>query len=284
MATGRCGIRSCSNHGANACAPVRRFGGALSRSGGYGVTLPCMRVAVVFRLFFVDDSRTRLDALASLADPTRRALYEYVRQEHRPVGREAAASAIGISRSLAAYHLDRLVEAGFLRVHFARPAGRSGPGAGRPAKLYELSGAAVQVSFPPRDYKLAARVFAAVLAGQPDESVRDALQHAARQLGKSMVGRQAAPAGGGRLLSSFQAVGYEPYLEGDAMRLGNCLFADLVRDQRGLTCSMNLSLIEGALEALGDYDHEARLDPGEGRCCVAIVPRVRRAPRSPGTP
>ncbi|MGR7002025.1 helix-turn-helix domain-containing protein [Yinghuangia aomiensis] len=77
-----------------------------------------------------------LDALGALADPVRRALYRYVAAASGPVGRAEAAEAVGVGRTLAAHHLDRLVDAGFLDAEFARPAGRGGPGAGRPAKVY----------------------------------------------------------------------------------------------------------------------------------------------------
>src|SRR5690625_4280386 len=75
--------------------------------------------------------------LAELADPTRRQLYEFLTHIGRPVRRDEAAEGIGITRALAAYHLDRLADAGLLAVTYKRPAGRSGPGAGRPAKHYQ---------------------------------------------------------------------------------------------------------------------------------------------------
>jgi predicted ArsR family transcriptional regulator len=77
-----------------------------------------------------------LDDVAVLADPVRRSLYSHVAAQPEPVGRDAAAATAGISRSLAAFHLDRLVEAGLLAVTYRRLSGRTGPGAGRPAKLY----------------------------------------------------------------------------------------------------------------------------------------------------
>ena len=211
-----------------------------------------------------------VEALASLTDPTRRALFEYVQDQGQPVGRDEAAFAAGISRSLAAYHLDRLVESGLLRTRFARPEGRTGPGAGRPSKLYEPSREAVEVSVPRRNYRLAARVFAEALAADPTEKSQDALRTAARGLGRAML-REASPDPDVDLLDALRALGYQPYVEGETVCLRNCLFADLTRDQRELTCSMNLGLIEGALEAMGDGDREARLDPQDGRCCVAIL-------------
>src|SRR5215218_6815979 len=104
-------------------------------------------------------------AVGLLDDPVRRRLYDHVAMSGRPVGRDEAAKAAGIARTLAAYHLDKLADAGLLTVTFERRSGRGGPGAGRPAKLYTRSARDVAVSVPPRDYGLAARLLAEAAAG-----------------------------------------------------------------------------------------------------------------------
>ncbi|MGW0855408.1 helix-turn-helix domain-containing protein, partial [Streptomyces sp. NPDC002690] len=77
-----------------------------------------------------------IDAIAMLQDPVRRRLYAYVAAQGREVGRNEAAEATGVARTLAAHHLDKLTEAGLLASGSRRLTGRSGPGAGRPAKVY----------------------------------------------------------------------------------------------------------------------------------------------------
>src|SRR6478672_7283300 len=72
-----------------------------------------------------------LASLSSLDDPLRRRLYEVVTSQPGPVNRDEAASAAGIGRALAVYHLDKLVESGLLTASYQRPPGRSGPGARR---------------------------------------------------------------------------------------------------------------------------------------------------------
>src|SRR4051812_8638032 len=104
-----------------------------------------------------------VDVIATLGDGVRRSLYDYVVSRGTPVGRDEAADAVGIKRPLAAYHLDRLARDGLLDIAFARPGGRTGPGAGRPAKLYHRSGAELEVSLPPRRYELAAELLASAL-------------------------------------------------------------------------------------------------------------------------
>lgn len=53
----------------------------------------------------------------------------------RGMSRAEAADAVGVARTLAAFHLGKLVDAGLLEVAHRRLTGRSGPGAGRPAKV-----------------------------------------------------------------------------------------------------------------------------------------------------
>src|SRR4051794_4572067 len=101
-----------------------------------------------------------LEAIALLDEPVRRRLYEWVVAQARAVGREEAARSVGVSRPLAAFHLDRLAEAGMLEASYLRLTGRTGPGAGRPARVYRRAARDIAISFPPRHYELAADMFA----------------------------------------------------------------------------------------------------------------------------
>ena len=102
-----------------------------------------------------------LEALALLTDPVRRSAYQVVADAGgEPVGRDEVAAALGVGRTLAAFHLDKLVDAGLLEASFARRTGRSGPGAGRPAKLYRRAAGEHVVSVPPRAYLSAAELLA----------------------------------------------------------------------------------------------------------------------------
>jgi len=133
-----------------------------------------------------------LASLSSLDDPVRGSLYEFVSGCGRPVGRDEAAAAVGIGRALAVYHLDKLVQAGLLSVTYQRLAGRSGPGAGRPAKLYTRSGREFAVSVPPREYELAARLLVQAVSADQTGQTRAALDSAARQLGTQLAVRHRA--------------------------------------------------------------------------------------------
>ena len=213
-----------------------------------------------------------LDALAALGDGTRRRLYEVVAESVRPVGRDRAAETAQIDRSLAAYHLDKLVECGLLEASYGRPHGRSGPGAGRPAKLYRRSPREFAVRAPARDYQLLAEL----LVRAADESVpeaRAAIEQAARELGRSLgdAARHGGETGQDTLQSLLRARGYEPVeTEPGLLRLRNCPFDAVAGRYPAVVCALNLALIEGMLAGLGGDPTAALLAPQDGVCCVAI--------------
>ena len=104
-----------------------------------------------------------VSGVASLAEPQRRALYRFVVSRGDAVSKDEAAAAMEMARSVAAFHLDRLVADGLLTTEFRRLTGRQGPGAGRPAKLYRRAEGEVSVSLPARQYDLAAGLLAAAV-------------------------------------------------------------------------------------------------------------------------
>jgi len=216
--------------------------------------------------------------LASLGEPARRRLFLYVAGRPGEVSRDEAAQAVGISRSLAGFHLDRLVEEGLLEVSFRRLSGRSGPGAGRPAKLYRRSNRQVEVTLPQRRYELAARILATAIDAADAPKTRRALVGTARTMGEQ-IGTEARTRAGRRpgrkrLLASMAdaltAQGYEPEASGAEIRLRNCPFHALVGEHKDLVCGMNLALIEGVVEGLELAKVKPLLAPTPGMCCVCI--------------
>lgn len=209
----------------------------------------------------------QLRPLCSLDDETRRRLYDLVVAADEPVSRDAASAALDLDRSLVAYHLDKLADEGLLTVSFARPPGRGGPGAGRPAKHYRRSNVEVAVSVPPRDYQLAAEILVRAVDADRSGAVRDALETVARQIGEDQVAGDDTR----DLVATLQRQGFEPYLDGVVVRLRNCPFHRLAREHTELVCGMNLAMLSGVLTRVDD-DVEARLEPAPDRCCVAFVP------------
>ncbi len=216
-----------------------------------------------------------ISVIAVLDDPVRLQLYNYVCGQGHEVSRDEAAAAIGIQRAMAAFHLDKLAAAGLLSVTFRRPTGRSGPGAGRPAKLYRGSDAEHQVSVPPRDYRGAAEILAEVAEVTGAEP---AVQRVARRRG-SRAGRAARAAdpnasAADLVATALTAQGYQPYPDGSVIRLRNCPFHVLADKHPPLICGMNLALIQGLLDAAAASGLAARLDPQPGDCCVIVGRQV----------
>jgi predicted ArsR family transcriptional regulator len=212
------------------------------------------------------DRLTALAGLASLDEPVRRRLYEYVGGAGRPVSREEAARAAGITRTLAAYHLDKLAEAGLLATTYERPAGRGGPGAGRPAKLYRPAEQELAVSVPPRAYELLARLLAEAAESDTTGQVRSTLNEVARD-----VGRQAGAEAGGDLVTALRGCGYQPRVSPDGgIELANCPFHRLAQEHQELVCGLNLSLVEGMIAGSTHPQPRAQLRPSPGRCCVVM--------------
>lgn len=211
-------------------------------------------------------------AIGSLADPLRRRLYTYVAGRDDGVGREEAAREVGVPTHTARFHLDKLVEEGLLSVDHRRLSGRTGPGAGRPAKVYRRSGTEVAVSLPERGYDLVGHVFAAAversLDGAPlEEALADEARAAGRRDGTAYDGK------GGELERSAEVLserGFEPARVGDGLMLRNCPFDALAREHTALVCGVNRDYVEGVLDGLECRQSTARLDPGSDRCCVRV--------------
>jgi predicted ArsR family transcriptional regulator len=217
---------------------------------------------------------TDLDAIGLLQDRARRSLYDYVIAQGREVSRNEAAEAVGLQRTLAAFHLDRLANAGLLEVTFRRLTERSGPGAGRPAKLYRRPATDVAVSLPPRDYERAASILAEAVERSGAEA---ALHDAARDQGV-VAGTTLGQGAGGRSLAlgdlerALAERGYEPYGDESGLRLRNCPFHAVAQEFPVVACGMNLALLEGLLAGGGlAATYAARLDPRPGECCVVLT-------------
>ena len=220
-----------------------------------------------------------IERVALLREPVRRRLYDVVRGSGSPVSREEAAAAAGVSRSLAAFHLDRLADAGLLEVEYRRLSGRRGRGAGRPAKLYRPGRDRVEVSFPPTRYALAGELMIRALReaaadGSPMDSVRESSEaygrEAARELGRGIRRRAPLP----RMGEALERLGFEPRDDGERVLLRNCPFHELARRDPELVCGMNEAFLRGLADGLTGGAAAVQPCAEEGYCCAVI----RKAP------
>lgn len=217
------------------------------------------------------DSLRDVSDIGVLADDVRRALYLYVSSQRAPVGRDQAAAAVGIPRHQAKFQLDRLESAGLLETDYARLSGRTGPGAGRPSKVYRRSQRELAVSLPGREYALAGELMAEAITRSTRDGVPvdTALAEVAAIRGREIGHEQTGP--GAPLQIAMKALtrfGYEPIVEDGRVILANCPFHALAQDHTELVCGMNEALLGGVCESVGGIS--AHLDPGENRCCVVL--------------
>lgn len=210
--------------------------------------------------------------VTALVDPSRRTLYNYVRRAGHPVSRDEAADATGISRGLAAFHLDKLVGVGLLHARYQAPPDRP-RGRGRSPKVYELTGVGVAVTIPERRYQLIAEILAAAVEDDPGDAQHAASRHA-RQHGQALGAALAD--NGADLALALEHLGFEPEHTVGTVLLRNCPFHALAARHTSLVCKLNHAFLTGLLDGLAVTDRHALLAPGPGRCCVELA--------EPGTP
>jgi predicted ArsR family transcriptional regulator len=226
----------------------------------------------------VTDFQQRAAGIGALADPLRRDLYRYVCAQDHPVSSDEAAAGLDVPLHKAKFHLNRLADDGLLDVEFARLTGRSGPGAGRPSKLFSRADRDIAVSLPEREYELAGRLMAEAIAASADDGtpVLDSLRRVAAEHGRSLADAADVPQSTNplrRACATLAEHGYEPRVGRGRATLANCPFHALAESHTDLVCRMNLALVEGLADEIAAGDLEATLDPAEGRCCVTLAKR-----------
>jgi predicted ArsR family transcriptional regulator len=213
-------------------------------------------------------------AVASLGDDKRRQLYQLVASSAGAVGRDDAAEALGLPRSTASFHLDKLVQDGLLAVEFHKAAGKTGPGSGRPAKMYRPAAGEMGVSVPDRNYDLAGELLAAAIerSTTTGEAVADSLRVTSYRKGQEL-------AAGAEGLTEFMAgEGYDPRPDGDGgLVLANCPFHRLSDGHPDVVCAMNGSFLRGAAAACGEPEERIAPNSVPGQCCARITARITPA-------
>ncbi|MFD9816094.1 helix-turn-helix transcriptional regulator [Streptomyces sp. NPDC059080] len=222
-----------------------------------------------------------IESLSVLGEESRRQMFAFIRRQHRPVTRDEAAASVGISRKLAAFHLDKLVDAGLLHARYGSPGGIRR--VGRKPKVYEPADGHLQVSIPDRRHELLADLLLeAVLTEADGESAAHAALRTAARRGREWGEREREQTRPGRLgaergLSVCERMldrhGFEPVRETPTqLRLLNCPFQPLAAQAPELVCGMNHAFITGYLQGLEVGGVEAILAPRPGECCVQLGP------------
>ncbi|QNS09038.1 transcriptional regulator [Streptomyces xanthii] len=232
-----------------------------------------------------------MDSVSVLSEDSRRRMFTFIRRARRAVTRDEAAASVGISRKLAAFHLDKLVTAGLLRARYEAPGGVRK--VGRQPKVYEPTDAQITVNIPDRRHELLAGLLLdAVLTEGADENATQAAlrtsERRGRELGEAAreelrPGRMGPERGLTACEHLLEAGGYEPFRETPTrLRLRNCPFHPLAEKAPDLVCGMNLAFLGGCLKGLQVNGIEAVLAPEPGECCVRLMPSAPDADRESG--
>lgn len=220
-----------------------------------------------------------LQAVAALSEELRRRMYEFIRHSSSPVTRDEAAHSVGISRKLAAFHLDKLVEVGLLTAGYARPGGA--PRVGRAPKVYRPTESDLRISIPPREHALLAEILLdAVRLQRPGENGPDAALRVATERGRALgraererlkpgrLGAERALTYAGQMLERH---GFEPArVAPTRIQLNNCPFHPLAAKDPGLVCAINHAFLGAFCDGLGATAITATLAPRPGACCVEL--------------
>ncbi len=217
------------------------------------------------------DDAQRLQAVASLGDPIRRTVFELVRDSGEALSRDDCAEQLELPKSTIRAHLDRLVDEHLLLVEFRKVGAKTGPGSGRPTKLYTVAQNEVSASVPPRHYDLAAGVLAAAVQHCIDTGIgiAAALVEVAFEEGRRLGAES------GNIHQLLAATGYSPEPDGaGGTIMANCPFHSLSKAHTNVVCSLNGSLLSGALEGCADTCHDLAPDAEISHCCARLVPRA----------
>ncbi|MBX3092224.1 MAG: helix-turn-helix domain-containing protein [Cryobacterium sp.] len=216
-----------------------------------------------------ESTTEQITAVAAISDPQRRDLFDFVSRAGAAVSRDDAAQALGIPRSTAAFHLERLVSEGVLETEFKRLSGKTGPGSGRPSKLYRKAGREIHVSIPARRYELAGDMLAAAVeqSDRTGEPVRTVLTDISTETGRK-IGASA-----GSLDAALESCGYEPRDDGaGGIVLTNCPFHKLATSHTDVICHANVALLQGVAEGASETRRSVEfVEPANGCCCVRVT-------------
>jgi predicted ArsR family transcriptional regulator len=203
-------------------------------------------------------------AISALQDPTRRRILLdfFVHQSEWTV--DDVARAVGVHRTVAHRHLERLAALGYLASGQRR--GKSG----KPAKLYRLTGQQIDVSYPVRRFARLAALLAEGLRAHGSDGVRTA-REAGRAYGASLISK---PAGStGAVLRRLDPLGAEyRSVDQDQILARNCIFRQACAVAEEVVCELHAGLLEGAFAQAGlSVRTEAFANYEERGCAFRIL-------------
>jgi predicted ArsR family transcriptional regulator len=202
-----------------------------------------------------------MDELEAVGEPELRDALLFARAQPRRISADELAAAQQVHRNVARSRLERLVKAGLLVVGFERRTGRSGPGAGRPAKVYAVTPELAAIEFPARRYEsLLGLLVDAIPAANKTGELRAVGAAFGRQLADSARLRPARTlqAGFERMCEAVRRLGYQASVaevtdRGAVILTPTCPLRPLIRTRpdaaeidRGMWSGLATRALEGA--------------------------------------
>ncbi len=202
--------------------------------------------------------RTLGDLTSSLGDPTRRGIYVTVRESAEPMTATQLAELFGIHPNVARHHLDRLAADGYLRVSRRRRNGKSGPGAGRPAKCYEATPKEIAIQFPPRRHELLSELLVRVVERLAPEHGPEMAEQVGREYGRDIARQIGMPEEAGfdaavrAVAVAMTGVGFDMSLDDESGQLltRSCPFGQTAADHPDVVCKLDQGIVSGLMEAV----------------------------------
>ena len=218
------------------------------------------------------------DIAASLGDPTRRGIDVSVRESAEPSTATQIAELFDIHPNVARHHLDRLASDGYLRVTRQRPPGKTGPGAGRPAKCYEATAKEIAIQFPPRRHELLSELLLRVVERVAPEDGPQIAEEIGLEYGRELAAQVGMPEEAGfesavtAVARAMLGVGFEMQALPDDRRLltSHCPFGSTAAAHPELVCKLDQGIVRGLMERLHPHGLPVVVTPHDdpGQHCV----------------
>jgi len=199
------------------------------------------------------------DLASTLGDATRRGIYVTVREAVEPMTASQIAELFDIHANVARHHLDRLVADDYLQVTRRRPSGKTGPGAGRPAKHYEPTRKNVSVQFPARRYDLLSELLLRVIERIAPGTASAVAAEVGAEYGRELASDIGFPNESGydaaaiAVARALMGVGFEVEARpGDHELVTRfCPFGESAKNHPAIVCQLDQGLVSGLLEGTG---------------------------------
>jgi predicted ArsR family transcriptional regulator len=202
------------------------------------------------------------DLTASLGDPTRRAIYIALREAGEPLTSATVADLFDIHPNVARHHLDRLANDGYLQISHRRSSGRTGPGAGRPAKCFEVTPKPIDVHFPSKHPQLLVELLVRLVDHIAPDDIAAIAEKVGREYGRELATEVGEPDEAGysnalkAVAQTMSGLGFGMTAEGsgDAERLltSHCPFGSAAVGHAEVVCSLDRGIVSGLFERLSE--------------------------------